>query len=136
MKDDLVEQLRDEAGRNGGQGAYAWRPRELCGKAAAKILSLQSQLAAAQEKLARAEKALAGLVTHPNDYHDCADDDLALILVRDIRRARTTLAALREPAAEEGRGANSLPFSVADHTPIAEQITISRSGSLRIKRHD
>lgn len=31
---EMVARLREEAARNGGQGAYAWRSRELCGKAA------------------------------------------------------------------------------------------------------
>lgn len=31
----LKKQLQDEYSLNGGQGAYAWRSRELCGKAAA-----------------------------------------------------------------------------------------------------
>lgn len=104
MKDELVERLREHVFYGDARLLNFKRHSPLAMEAADRILSLQSQLAAAQEKLARAEKALAGLVTHPNDYHDCADDDLALILVRDIRRARTTLAALREPAAEEGRG--------------------------------
>lgn len=124
MKDDLVEQLRDEAGRNGGQGAYAWRSRELCGKAAAKILSLQSQLAAAQEKLARAE----GVIKNAQHIFEecsvtfgvcCCGDDMeihaepmscghspvdqgAYSVMRWQEEASTTLAALREPAAEVG----------------------------------
>lgn len=111
MKDDLVEQLRDEAGRNGGQGAYAWRPRELCGKAAAKILSLQSQLAAAQEKLARVEGALedigiygCGMLNQPAAMNGPEHLWLEKRIHRMEQVARDTLAALREPAAEEGRG--------------------------------
>lgn len=104
MKDDLVEQLRDEAGRNGGQGAYAWRPRELCGKAAAKILSLQSQLAAAQEKLARAEKALEWYAEETLTYAITQSAEPRSAVHADKgKRARATLAALRDPAAEEGR---------------------------------
>jgi hypothetical protein len=41
----LVERLLVESNKNGGQGAYAWRARKLCGEAAAAIQSLQSMLA-------------------------------------------------------------------------------------------
>ncbi len=44
--DGLVERLQIEAARNGGQGAYAWSARELCGKAANKIIELQAAIAA------------------------------------------------------------------------------------------
>ncbi|MEN9418401.1 MAG: hypothetical protein RI988_2021 [Pseudomonadota bacterium] len=43
--DDLVQRLEAEHARNGGQGAYAWSSRELCGKAAAEIRSLREQVA-------------------------------------------------------------------------------------------
>jgi hypothetical protein len=42
--DDLVERLDVEHTRNGGQGAYAWQARELCGKAAAEIRSLRAEV--------------------------------------------------------------------------------------------
>lgn len=41
---DLKERLRTEYARNGGQGAYAWRSRELCGQAAARIETLEAAL--------------------------------------------------------------------------------------------
>lgn len=31
---NLIERLRNEAGKNGGAGSYAWCARELCGKSA------------------------------------------------------------------------------------------------------
>lgn len=40
---ELIEALKSEACRNGGQGAYAWRARELCGKAADALERLLSQ---------------------------------------------------------------------------------------------
>ena len=39
--DRLVSQLKAEHQRNGGQGAYAWCARELCGKAAAAIAAMR-----------------------------------------------------------------------------------------------
>ena len=39
--DRLVNQLKAEHHRNGGQGAYAWQSRELCGKAAAAIAAMR-----------------------------------------------------------------------------------------------
>jgi len=49
MSSELIERLRDEHARNGGQGAYAWQSRELCGKAAEIIAQLQAELAEARE---------------------------------------------------------------------------------------
>ena len=48
----LKKQLQDEYSLNGGQGAYAWRSRELCGKAAA-ALTAQAQRIAELEKTLR-----------------------------------------------------------------------------------
>ena len=42
--DILVERLRDEAGLNGGSGAYAWRARELCSKAADELTRLTAEV--------------------------------------------------------------------------------------------
>lgn len=56
MQSDIVQRLLDEHARNGGQGAYAWQSRELCGKAAAEIARLTEALRAAEER----EKALRG----------------------------------------------------------------------------
>lgn len=42
---DIVERLRAEGCRNGGQGAYAWRARELCSEAADEINRLREALA-------------------------------------------------------------------------------------------
>lgn len=42
--DDIVVRLMAEHARNGGDGAYAWRSRELCGLAAAEITTLRSIL--------------------------------------------------------------------------------------------
>lgn len=39
--DRLVSQLKAEHQRNGGQGAYAWQSRELCGKAAAALSAMR-----------------------------------------------------------------------------------------------
>jgi hypothetical protein len=41
---DIVERLRAEGCRNGGQGAYAWRARELCSEAADEINRLREVL--------------------------------------------------------------------------------------------
>ena len=40
--DDLKARLRDEGALNGGNGAYAWKARELCTKAAAAITDLEA----------------------------------------------------------------------------------------------
>lgn len=39
--DRLISQLKAEHQRNGGQGAYAWQSRELCGKAAAALSAMR-----------------------------------------------------------------------------------------------
>ena len=44
MIDELIERLRTEHARNGGDGAYAWRSRELCGKAADEIERLTAEV--------------------------------------------------------------------------------------------
>ena len=46
---NLIERLRAEHARNGGQGAYAWSSRELCGKAATEIERLTAQVEAMRE---------------------------------------------------------------------------------------
>lgn len=104
MKDELVERLKNEFARNGGQGSYAWVARELCGKAADEILSLQSQLAAAQEKLAMAEGAFKDIATAQR-LGPVTDTTAWARLANACQETATdALAALREPAAEEGRG--------------------------------
>jgi hypothetical protein len=47
---DIVERLRAEGCRNGGQGAYAWRARELCSEAADEINLLRGLLVAEREE--------------------------------------------------------------------------------------
>lgn len=44
MASDLVERLRSEGCRNGGDGSYAWLARELCSKAADEIERLRARL--------------------------------------------------------------------------------------------
>ena len=44
MSDELVARLRTEHARNGGNGAYAWQSRELCGKAADRIEILTAEV--------------------------------------------------------------------------------------------
>ena len=56
--DDLLERLRTEKARNGGQGAYAWNSRELCGKAADRIEALQAEVAGLVEANGILEDAL------------------------------------------------------------------------------
>lgn len=48
---ELVERLRAEHARNGGQGAYAWQSRELCGKAADEIERLEAEKAQIVEQI-------------------------------------------------------------------------------------
>lgn len=40
--DDLKARLRDEGALNGGNGAYAWKARELCTKAVTAITDLEA----------------------------------------------------------------------------------------------
>lgn len=54
---NLIERLRAEHARNGGQGAYAWSSRELCGKAATEIERLTAQVEAMREALEPFAKA-------------------------------------------------------------------------------
>lgn len=53
---NLIERLRAEHARNGGQGAYAWSSRELCGKAATEIERLTAQVEAMREALEKIDK--------------------------------------------------------------------------------
>ena len=52
-KPALVERLRIEGIRNGGQGAYAWQARELCGKAADALEAFAEREAAKDAEIAR-----------------------------------------------------------------------------------
>jgi len=55
---NLIERLRAEHVRNGGQGAYAWKSRELCGKAATEIERLTAQVERMREALEEARLQL------------------------------------------------------------------------------
>lgn len=57
--DSLVERLRAEQARNGGQGAYAWTARELCGKAAARIAEQDRLLQLARDLIAAVDQMVA-----------------------------------------------------------------------------
>lgn len=54
----LVEQLSNEGGLNGGSGAYAWRARELCAKAAAALTTQARRNAELEAEHARLREAL------------------------------------------------------------------------------
>lgn len=54
MSAELIERLRDENARNGGQGAYAWVARELCGKAADLLTTQAAEIAELRAKLEKA----------------------------------------------------------------------------------
>lgn len=98
MKDELVERLQAKECCFWHNGEEPASPDSIFGEAADRILSLQSQLSAAQEKLARAEGALERMA-------DTGDHGEAALNGKSCRAlARTALEALREPAAEEGRG--------------------------------
>ncbi len=74
---DLEARLRDEGGRNGGQGAYAWKARELCIKAADTIASLREEVARLKADLAKAREALTALQDAERRYrqeHDLHGD--------------------------------------------------------------
>ena len=98
MQSDIVQRLKDEHAMNGGQGAYAWQSRELCGKAAAELARLTSQLRAAEER----EKALREVLAEISDLHGeinpCNyDNDDACELNRQFCYALTiSSAALKE----------------------------------------
>ena len=51
--DALVKRLRDEGGRNGGQGAYAWTARELCLKAATALAAKDAEIASLKAEMER-----------------------------------------------------------------------------------
>ena len=80
MKDDLIARLRDQHGMNGGQGAYAWIARELCGTAADRLAHLEAQVARLtkerDEAYERAAK-VADAVESPFDEHSHAPENCA-----------------------------------------------------------
>jgi hypothetical protein len=109
MKGELVERLCEKERRFWHNGEEPASPDSIFGEAADRILSLQSQLAAAQDKLARAEEALGGantwLENHASHVGSCVGGSYCQCGLTFYRfETATTLAALREPAAEEGRG--------------------------------
>ncbi len=54
---ELKAKLQSEFARNGGQGAYAWGARELCGKASDAITALEARVAELEADLARWQDA-------------------------------------------------------------------------------
>ncbi len=83
--DDLLERLRTEKARNGGQGAYAWTSRELCGKAADRIEALQAEVARLREHL---RAALPSVVWQSTVS---ADSDVRAITKRRANQIRAAL---------------------------------------------
>lgn len=83
--DDLLERLRTEKARNGGQGAYAWNSRELCGKAADRIEALQAEVARLRERL---RAALPSVVWQSTVS---ADSDVRAITKRRANQIRAAL---------------------------------------------
>jgi len=83
--DDLLERLRTEKARNGGQGAYAWNSRELCGKAADRIEALQAEVARLREHL---RAALPSVVWQSTVS---ADSDVRAITKRRANQIRAAL---------------------------------------------
>ena len=67
---DIVEKLKAEHCRNGGQGAYAWKARELCGQAASEIEALRKH---AEAMAAHLEWAYEGIERGDLDERMCCD---------------------------------------------------------------
>lgn len=90
----LKKQLQDEYSLNGGQGAYAWRSRELCGKAAAALTAQAQRIAELEAENARLRKTLATIANSFNivgSHYDHAVQALDA-MVRSIKtQARAAL---------------------------------------------